>query len=210
LYFRHVYAKLQPSLEQRFESWRNYCDFFNFLLNSPPDINLELPNQWLWDIIDEFIYQFQAFCQYRSKLKNKTQEELTILKNNPQLWNVNSVINYLHSLITKSNIVQTLEKERQGSQQEKTANANENAFANIQIYKMLGYFSLVGLLRVHCLLGDYYLALKSVAPIELSTKGLFTKVTACHITLYYYLGFVYMMSRRYVDAIRTYCGMSTV
>jgi len=113
LYYRHIYAKLQPTLEQRFESWRNYSDLFNFLLNSPPDLNLELPNQWLWDIIEEFIYQFQAFCQYRSKLKNKSPEELTILKNSPSLWNVTSVINYLHAMITKSNIVQTLEREKQ-------------------------------------------------------------------------------------------------
>lgn len=208
LYFRHVYAKLKPTLEQVFESWRNYCDFFNYLLNSSPDISLELPNQWLWDIIDEFIYQFQAFCQYRSKLKALSIEELTTLKNNPQLWNANTVINYLHSLVAKSNIVQTLEKERQGAQQENAnANANESPFSNIQVYKMLGYFSLVGLLRIHCLLGDYYLALKSIAPIELTTKGLFSKVTACHITLYYHLGFVYMMMRRYVDAIRTYANI---
>ena len=43
---------------------------FNYIIN-PPDqspVNLELPNQWLWDIIDEFIYQFQNYSQYRSKV----------------------------------------------------------------------------------------------------------------------------------------------
>lgn len=24
---------------------------------------VELPNQWLWDIVDEFVYQFQSYCQ---------------------------------------------------------------------------------------------------------------------------------------------------
>lgn len=28
------------------------------------------------------------------------------------------------------------------------------------VLRMLGYFSLVGLMRVHCLVGDYYAALK--------------------------------------------------
>jgi len=200
LYYRHIYAKLQPTMEHRFESFKNYCDFFNFIINAPSDLNLDLPNQWLWDIIDEFIYQYQAFCQYRTKLKNKPVEELNLLKNNPQLWNVNTVINYLQALVTKSNIVQILEREKSGN------HANEAPIVSHQLYKMLGYFSLVGLLRVHCLLGDFYLALKSVAPIELTTKGLFTKVTACHITLYYFLGFVYMMMRRYVDAIRTFAS----
>jgi len=204
LYFRHIYAKLQPTLEQRVDSWKNYCEFFNYLLNSGSDLNLELPNQWLWDIIDEFTYQFQAFCQYRSKLKNKTAEELTLLKNTPQLWNVTAVISYLQSMVTKSNIVQTLEREKHGNE---STNANEGSYANNQVYKMLGYFSLIGLLRIHCLLGDYYLALKVIAPIELNNKGLYTKVTACHISLYYYLGFVYMMTRRYVDSIKIFANI---
>ena len=32
LYFRHIYSKLQPTLDQRFDSWRNYVDIFNLLL----------------------------------------------------------------------------------------------------------------------------------------------------------------------------------
>jgi len=75
------------------------------------------------------------------------------------------------------------------------------------LYKMVGYFSLVGLLRVQCLLGDYYLGLKSVSAIQLNTRGLLTKVTSCHITFFYYSGFVYMMMRRYVDAIKTFANI---
>ena len=47
--------------------------------DSDGPVPLELPEQWLWDIIDEFIYQFQAFCVWRSKVKSKTEEELTML-----------------------------------------------------------------------------------------------------------------------------------
>merc|ERR1712196_341590 len=84
LYYRHIYAKLQPSLEQRIESWANYCDFFNLLLEVDTPVVLQLPNQWLWDMVDEFIYQFQAFCQFRSRVRNKTDEELRVLKDAPQ------------------------------------------------------------------------------------------------------------------------------
>ena len=35
---------------------------------------------------------------------------------------------------------------------------------------MLGYFSLIGLLRVHVLLGDFTLALKVVENVELNQK----------------------------------------
>lgn len=203
LTYRHVYSKMIPTLEQRFDSWRNYCELFNLLLNANPDLALDLPNQWLWDMIDEFIYQYQSFCQYRSKLKTKSQEDLTILKNNPQVWNTISVINYLQSLVNKSKIIQFLEKEKQGE----TEQQQGPAYINHPVYKMLGYFSIIGLLRMHCLVGDYFLALKTVAPIEMNTRGLLTKVTACHVTFFYYLGFVYMMMRRYVDAIKTFSNI---
>ena len=55
--------------------------FFNFLDDNAPS-TLVLPNQWMWDIIDEFIYQFQSFCQYRAKIMNKPEDEMNSLKEN--------------------------------------------------------------------------------------------------------------------------------
>jgi translation initiation factor 3 subunit L len=43
-------------------------------------------------------------------------------------------------------------------------------FGRHSLYKMLGYFSLVGLLRLHSLLGDYYQAIKVLENIELNKK----------------------------------------
>ena len=48
-------------------------------LDSDGPVELQLPEQWLWDIIDEFIYQFQVFCTWRSKIKNKSEDELMLL-----------------------------------------------------------------------------------------------------------------------------------
>lgn len=74
---------------------------------------------------------------------------------------------------------------------------------------MLGYFSIIGLLRVHCLLGDYTLALKMMDNIELNKKALFSRVIPCHVTTYYYVGFSYMMMRRYADAIKAFSTVLT-
>ena len=38
------------------------------------------------------------------------------------------------------------------------------------LYKLLGYFSIIGLLRVHSLLGDFTLALKVMENVELNQK----------------------------------------
>lgn len=43
-------------------------------------------------------------------------------------------------------------------------------FGRHPLYKMLGYFSLVALLRLHSLLGDYYQAIKVLENIELNKK----------------------------------------
>merc|ERR1712110_891795 len=43
--------------------------------------------------------------------------------------------------------------------------------------------------------------------IELNKKSLYSRVPGCQITTYYYVGFAYMMMRRYADAIRTFSNI---
>ena len=199
LYYRHIYSRMQPTLEQRIESWQNYCALFDLLLHAAAPLPIELPNQWLWDMVDEFIYQFQTFCQYRARVRVKSDEELQKLKDLPQVWAVQTVFAYLHGLVDKSCIRGHLRGERA---------ADADPFCACALYKMLGYFAMVGLLRVHCLLADYRLALQVVAELDLSKKGpaphgLYTRVTACHISVHYYVGWAYLMLRRYPDAVKT-------
>lgn len=39
LYYRHIYARLTPTLEQRFHSYENYCDLFNYILSKYSTMN---------------------------------------------------------------------------------------------------------------------------------------------------------------------------
>ncbi|XP_022317816.2 eukaryotic translation initiation factor 3 subunit L-like [Crassostrea virginica] len=205
LFYRHIYARVQngPTLEQRFESYYNYCNLFNYILNADGPVHLELPNQWLWDIIDEFIYQFQCFSIYRCKVNKKSEDEISFLRANPKIWNVHSVLNVLHSLVDKSNINKQLEVYSTGGDPDSVA----GEFGQHSLYKMLGYFSLVGLLRLHSLLGDYYQALKILECIDFNKKSMYSRVPACQITTFYYVGFAYLMMRRYQDAIRTFSNI---
>jgi len=43
-------------------------------------------------------------------------------------------------------------------------------FGRQRLYKMLGYFSLVGLLRLHSLLGDYHQALRVIENMNVNRK----------------------------------------
>jgi len=47
----------------------------------------------------------------------------------------------------------------------------------LPLYRLLGYFSVLGLLRVHTMLGDFTLALKSMENVELNQK-VFTSILA--------------------------------
>uniref|UniRef100_H0Y1E0 Eukaryotic translation initiation factor 3 subunit L n=1 Tax=Otolemur garnettii TaxID=30611 RepID=H0Y1E0_OTOGA len=173
------------------------------ILNADGPAPLELPNRWLWDIIDEFIYQFQSFSQYRCKTAKNSEEEIDFLRSNPKIWNVHSVLNVLHSLVDKSNINWQLEVYTNKGDPESVA----GEYGRHSLYKMLGYFSLVGLLRLHSLLEDYYQAIKVLENIELNKKSMYSRVPECQDTTYHYVGFAYLMMRRYQDAIRVFADI---
>lgn len=192
LFFRHVYARLQPTIEDRVEGFNNYISLFNiFLAAENNEDTIELPALWVWDMIDEFIYQFQGFHIYRHKVQDLAPEEKQFLKSNDQLWSVQAVAQVLQALVAKAGIDRPREE---GTETPKSPTIRN-----------LGYFALVGLLRLNCLLTDYAGALKALDFIDLRRdKPHFTQVLTCHLTLYYYMGFAYLMTRRYVDSIKIF------
>lgn len=133
-------------------------------------------------------------------MKGNNEEEIQLLRDNINTWGCYNVLNVLYSLIQKSQINEQLAAMKRG--EDGSAYAGE--YGNRVLYKMLGYFSIIGLLRVHCLLGDFSLALKTLDDIELSKKAMFARVMAAHFDTYYYVGFSYMMMRRYADAVRMF------
>ncbi|KAI5198364.1 eukaryotic translation initiation factor 3 [Aureobasidium subglaciale] len=191
------------TLETKIASYDSYCNLFHFILNSEGPVDLDVPNHyWAWEVIDEFIYQFNSFCAYRQKvaLKQDNDEDAQILRDNPNTWGCYSVLNVLYSLIQRSQIQEQLEARKRG--EDPAAYAGE--YGNRPLYQMLGYFSLIGLLRVHCLLGDFSMALKTLDNIDLNKKSMFPRIMAAQFSTYYYVGFSYMMMHRYTDAIRMF------
>ena len=109
------------------------------------------------------------------------------------------VLNFLQALVEKSMIIQILEREKEGLE-EFTATDGYDQNGGSNVLKVLGYFSMVGLLRVHSLLGDYQTGLKRLLPINVSQQqGVFISVIGSHITTMYHYGFANLMLRRYAD-----------
>ncbi|WRT66544.1 eukaryotic translation initiation factor 3 subunit L [Kwoniella shivajii] len=206
LYFRHVYAKLQPTIDDRFQSYENICELFNYLLNSEGPVPLDLPIQWLWDMLDEFVYQFSSFASWRANPKNKNEEELEALAEAQHIWSCYSVLNVLYSLVQKSQINEQLKAEKEGKSPEEVAEI-AGEYGSKPLYRNLGYFSLICLLRVHVLLGDPTLALQTMEHVDLSGGAFLTRITACHVTTYYHVGCAYMSLGRWPDAIKTFISV---
>lgn len=203
LYYRHIYARLNPvPFEDRMGSWDNYCRLLDLViedLKEAEDVfSIALPAQWLWDILDEFIYHYQTYSTFRNKTaKMGKEKDLNQLKENPAVFDTTKVLTYLHLLVRHSLIEEWLARPENPM-------GKGGAFTDESV-RLIGYFSLMQLLRMHCLLGDYRLAMETIECVDFNAEvPLFYSIPACHVTIYYYMGFAYLMMRRYKDAIRTY------
>lgn len=170
LYFRHIYARLTPTTQQRIDSWNNYLELFKWLESSIE----KAPEQWTWDVIDEFVYQFQSFCVFRAKLKNKTTQDIELLKNSTQVWSSTQVISVLEKL---SGLSRSLP---------------------------LSLFATIGLVRVRCMLGEFESALKTLDGWDLSLVGRFVSVQlslAFYVSFAYFILHRYSDAIRYLSNV---------
>jgi len=99
----------------------------------------------------------------RSRPKGKTEDEIALLAENPQVWSCYSVLNVLYSLIQKSKIQDQLKASKRGEDPEEIV----GEYGAKPLYKMLGLYSMITLVRVHALLGDYTLALKMLDDVDM-------------------------------------------
>lgn len=208
LYYRHIYSRLSTQYADRQGSWENYCRLFDLIIDDLTDseqLSLALPAQWIWDMLDEFVYHYQTYCNFRNKAVKitatsaaKRENEIQKIKDNPEVFDTRKVLDYLHRLIRVSLIEEYLENP------ENPLERTGGAFTDESV-RLIGYSALMQLLRMHSLLGDYHLAMQTINRIDFHVEvPLFYQIPACHVTLYYYMGFAYLMLRRYVDAIRSF------
>ena len=192
LMFRHMFAKLKTTLEDRLAAWANYRELFDHVLASS-DTETELSSQWVFDIMHEFVYQFQSFCQYRTQNSGRSAEERELLERSDGCWSAPAVLSYL------------LRLRAAGCAGEGAAG---KAKAPSALHYQCGYFAVISLSRVECLLGDYEAsvgALERVDPFDESAD--FAKIFSCRLNVLYHLGYSLMMLKRYRDALVTFDGI---
>ena len=199
LYYRHVMFYLaaknvRAGVADHLQALAAYTDFFNIALAKDYAADVELPAQWLYELLSDFILHFQSFLRLRVAPELLDEDEREQLNSDlGNQWSLLDVMHPLYVLAASSDIATTLASRTSDSRDLPSGLLNQ-----------LGYFSLVCLCRLHCLVGDYAQALRIISPLNLQNEALFSTVPSCHITLFYYVGFALIMSRRYVEAMRAY------
>ena len=178
LFFRHLYSKSSVTPISRIQSFHNYRTLFSLALNEMQRV--KLPPQWVWDMLDEFLYQFQSFWQNFEK----NREELE----SANVWSLESVTALLGNLQTSSRIL----------------NAGKLSAPSDEFLSMLGFFSSVAMVRLHTQQANYEAALDNARCIDAAGLKHLANYPACYISLHYYVGFSAMMLGRTYDAANCY------
>lgn len=181
LTFRHLHACCAGSvtLRDRAASWDNYRALFDIVLNA--NLNVRLPPSWLWDVVDELCYQFQAFHQARSRAEAAAAQGSgggssgargvspldTADLQGPagSAWPAAEVSRYLAELAAKAALDDSVLCSPAGAAAFAAADGGSGPDGKgSNVLRLLGLFARLGLARVRCCLGDYQGSLEALGP----------------------------------------------
>jgi len=216
LVLRHILTHLKHAVQQKVDAWNNYYELFQLFLKDLEDPTVPgvmlLPAIWVWDLLDEFVYHYQKYVELRAKTlddsknagrsQEKDTQQIThdadVFMKNSSAWETKKLVAILEDLVKKSQIEKYLKAIRDGTPKDDPTMPCESA-------RQIGYFALVQQCRLQCLYGDYRAALETVELLDFhAPMPIFATAPSCHVSLLYYVGFAYMMMKRYHDATRTF------
>lgn len=178
LFYKHLFTDKGVRLQDSKGSWTTFADIFSSL----PSFTIEIPSWMLWDMFDELIFQMTVVYQKRFSGR--------------QEWSVAEVMKLLDQIISISNIEEKLSKQEMA--EELSLPGNTTA--------LCGYFAIITKAKLNVLLGDYYAALNDLKPLDIFNNGrqVLMKVSPAFISLFYHVGFSYLMLNRYEDASNSF------
>jgi translation initiation factor 3 subunit L len=191
--------------------------FLCFFLASKDD---SIPRQWLWDIFDSFIIQLTDGKKKCYNLNDKTLQQVSVISfyffslSFLYLFLCYSFLFDAFCLTGLASSCCTYFATKSYSQDQylcipfaKTVcplflslflflSLTFSPFflssENLSLFsRHLGYFSLVSILHLHTVMGDYHSALKLLTPLDARKEMLL--LPACFITAYYYMGIYFFL-----------------
>lgn len=157
-----------------------------------PNSFIAITAQWAYDIVQEFVYQFQSFSQYRSQHHDSSGEDGRLLEANQTAWSLPAVTFLLSRAV----------------------GLTETYAPSGSIHYLIGYFSIIELSRVECLVCDFSSSYKTASALTVPATSsgqppaLYSTVFQSHLNLFYHTGISLLMLRRYSEAINLYSSMT--
>ncbi|KAA6389160.1 MAG: putative Eukaryotic translation initiation factor 3 subunit L [Streblomastix strix] len=201
------------SVQDYIDNQRELTQFFDSVINeSNPTLPFNI--QLIYDAVDEFVFQFRS-CNNDRERNATSDKKNELFDSNPELWRVRNTVKQLRDIIVSSKIVSTLKEggenqlckllPKKNSSQNTDAKTLSASTSSAQNKLALGYFAIIGLGQIYTLIGDYALALDTFSWIDTTRKisdSVWSRILACRVALFYFIGVCYLMLERYIDAQR--------
>ncbi|KAL3904827.1 MAG: hypothetical protein SGILL_009917 [Bacillariaceae sp.] len=229
---RHWHAVSRPSLRERMEGWDVYRELFDELLEgAEEDSSSSRPKlfilpEWTFDILHEFVYQFQGFCQFRTSLYNSANRHGLVDGSSPvapaegEKSNKNGPPHHVieNLAIMKEDAAKDVwSVDTVMYYLHRLVQIGTSPKCTVPAYQYFGIFASVALSRLECLLTDYSGCLAALAPVLENTTSVVSKpdqesktfaqvmngAVAARLSMTYHAGIAFLMLRRYKDAALT-------
>lgn len=200
LYYRHICLDLKSDDPQDGEfrvsithyqnSFQNYIDLFNRIIELDDSNRFTLPAAWCWDIVNSFVDQYVDYQKFICEPENEEHRK-------KKIWETPIVLKYLHFLALQSgfNVHEPLSD--QLALAKKTLSVN---LRNRDSMFCFGFFSLCGLLRVYAALGDFATALVASKILFMYQERQSKLSPSFRIISSFYRGYCLFMTRRWREA----------
>ncbi|RYG68771.1 hypothetical protein EON64_04400 [archaeon] len=141
-----------------------------------------LTTQWIYDITQEFAYQFQGFCQFRSQHSSQNPDTLRLLQANKEAWTLPAAVDMLAKLVRGGRV--------------------EGVTGQSPMSSQLAYFATIELARLECLIGDHSASLNTISRLHITERNeLFATLPICMFNVYYHIAVCHMLSKAHASAL---------
>jgi translation initiation factor 3 subunit L len=195
---RHWHAVSRPSLRERMEGWDVYRELFDELLEGAEEESISsqpsffiLP-EWAFDILHEFVYQFQGFCQFRTTLyASANKHGLLPSAEVAEVATEGDAVPPPPTNTSKKgaphHVVENLALMKEDAAKDvwsvdtvmyylhRFVQIGTSPACTVPAYQYFGIFASVALSRLECLLTDYTGSLASLAPVLENTTSMVVK-----------------------------------
>ncbi|AYU83370.1 EIF3-interacting protein-like protein [Leishmania infantum JPCM5] len=183
LFYKHLFMDNRSVRAPDAEgAWKTYSELLPMLKS------YELPNWMLWDIFDEFLYQMTVVYQKVFATEG--------------IWAVPEVSRLLNEVVDNSRLLELV----------KEPDFLDDIHRGPNTGALSGFYAIVTKSKLNVLLGDYYSALTDLEPLDVYNKGraVLTRVSPCAVSVFYHIGFSYLMIHRFEDASNAFRRCVTV